>query len=95
MKKVEVIRPDDMSNEVLLRFNKAAVKEIQSRKFNTEVTANGILITFPLIDDPKAMKITDKSRECTMDIEEDFVDEWYNMYKISEDEYLIDVVFEF
>ena len=94
MKRVEVIRPDEFHEEVVLKFNEAALSVIQSKPFNVEVIPQGILITFPQVDHHKAMKVTNKKRECKTKFIEDFEDGWYEMVRFGKEDYLIDIILE-
>lgn len=94
MKRVEVIRPDELHEEVILKFNEAALSVMQSIPFNVEVVPQGILITFPKIDHHQALKVTNKRREVKVRFHEDFEDGWYDLVKLGEEDYLIDIILE-
>lgn len=83
--KVHISRPDELSDSVTLKFNERSIKLLQSKPFNTEINSSGILITFPRVDHRKANIVTDKNRECSMLIVDDFEEDWYELTKVGDD----------
>lgn len=89
--KVQFYRPDEEDSEAIIRFNESALKIIQSRKFNVEDCPKGILITFPSIDNYNSFKVTNKSREATIESDHDVDSGWYPMTKTEQGYFLIDL----
>ena len=91
--KVEITRPDELYDKVILNFDKTSARKLQAKPFNVEVVAEGLLITFPTIDHHKAKKVTRSKNECYISLFEDFEDGTYSMEKKGDD-YLIPIQFE-
>lgn len=82
------------SDQVSVHFNASSIAVLQSRKFNIEETTEGLLITFPKIDDSGARKVSSHSRDIEMIVMEDFENGWYEVEKLQNDDFLIAVDFE-
>ena len=90
---VNITRPDENSDDVILRFNESGYNLTRNLPLVFEETDRGVLLTVPVVDNTSSIRITFKKRVIPLSLIEDFVnDTWFPISKIGEGEFLIDMV---
>lgn len=87
---VNITRPDNDSDVVVLRFNESAYQVVRNVPLVFEETDQGVLLTVPQVDNTKAKRITFKKRVIPFSLIADFEDDtWFPISKIEEGQFLI------
>lgn len=89
---VNITRPDNDSDKVILRFNESAYQVVRNVPLVLEETDQGVLLTVPVVDNSKAIRITFKKRVTPFSLIEDFEDDtWFPISEVGEGEFLINM----
>ena len=90
---VQITRPEESEDMVLLNFNESAYRMVSTKPLMLEENREGLLLTVPVVDNNKAIKVTYKKRvNIKAEVAQDFKNgEWYPIKEIDDEMFIIEV----